>query len=88
MPNGKPGDHPYTDIVVHRKRVYSEAADDLVRRIASLASQNEREQLAEMLLRDYNEFCNPDISKLERLLTDIHEKLISDARKRGWEVSE
>ena len=77
-----------TPILCAPKRVYSEAADALVCRIASLASQNEREQLAEMLLRDYNEFCNPDIPKLERLLTDIHEKLISDARKRGWEVSE
>ena len=36
MANGKPGDHPYTDIVVHGRRVYSELADDLVRRIADL----------------------------------------------------
>jgi hypothetical protein len=86
MPNGKPGDHPYTDIVVHDRRVYSETADDLVRRIAGLASQSERDRLAELLLRDYNEFGHPDVPKLERLLTEIYAKLISDGKERGWEI--
>ena len=88
MPNGKPGDHPYTDIVVHARGVYSEAVDDLVRRIARLASQSERDQLAEVLLNDYNDFNNPDIAKLERLLIGIHEKLLSSAKERGWEAKE
>src|SRR5262249_34241196 len=48
----------------------------------------ERHRLAELLLSDYNEFCKPDISKLERLLTEIHERLLSTARERGWEVDE
>jgi hypothetical protein len=65
MPNGKPGDHPYTDIVVHGRRVYSEAVDELVRHIAPLASQSERDQLAEVLLNDYDDFNNPDSAKLE-----------------------
>lgn len=36
MPNGKPGDHPLTDICVHGRRTFSEEADHLVREIVSL----------------------------------------------------
>ena len=88
MPNGNPGDHPYTDIVVHGLRVYSEAADDLVKRIARLASQAERDHLAELLFLDYNEFDRPDVSRLERLLEGIYGKLVSNAKERGWELDE
>jgi hypothetical protein len=30
MPNGKPGDHPLTDIVVHRQAVFGEPIDALI----------------------------------------------------------
>jgi hypothetical protein len=36
MPNGRPGDYPYTDIVHHGEAVYSGAVDDLVRKVAEL----------------------------------------------------
>jgi hypothetical protein len=32
MPNGKPGDHPLTDILVHKLKVYGREADDLIRK--------------------------------------------------------
>ncbi len=34
MPNGKPGDHPYTDIVTHGLEVFTEEVDALVRELA------------------------------------------------------
>jgi hypothetical protein len=34
MPNGKPGDHPLTDIVVHRMTVFGPVIDDLVRELS------------------------------------------------------
>lgn len=34
MPNGKPDDHPLTDILVHKLNVYGPEADDLIRKIA------------------------------------------------------
>jgi hypothetical protein len=34
MPNEKPGDHPLTDILVHKLNVYGPEADDLIRKIA------------------------------------------------------
>ena len=36
MPNGRPGDHPVTDIVVHGFDKFSPRVDDLVREIARL----------------------------------------------------
>jgi predicted house-cleaning noncanonical NTP pyrophosphatase (MazG superfamily) len=51
MPNGKIGDHPYTDIVVHDREIYSALARSLVREIASVADEKTRRELADMLLR-------------------------------------
>jgi hypothetical protein len=83
MPNGKPGDHPITDILVHHRRVYSETADALVREIAALGGENE---IAEMLYAEYNEYSRPDVPKLERVLTEIRDRRLRDARERGRET--
>lgn len=85
MPNGKIGDHPLTDIVIHNQRVYSEAADSLVRKIAALGGRGEIE---DKLLLEYSELSSPDIPKLERELQLIYERLASEARRRGWESTE
>jgi len=44
MPNGKPGDHPLTDILVHRLRTYGYEADELVRKIAEISSRRELDE--------------------------------------------
>jgi len=38
MPNGRPGDHPLTDITVHKILTYSRRADSLVRRLHKVVS--------------------------------------------------
>ena len=86
MPNGKPGDHPFTDIVNHGLDVYSSQVAKRVREIAKLASDQERRKLSDLLYQEYSEYSNPDIEELERVLTDLHDKLLRDARERGWEV--
>ncbi len=86
MPNGKPGDHPFTDIVNHGLDVYSSQVAKLVREIAKLASDQERRKLSDLLYQQYNEYSNPDVEELERVLTDLRDKLLRDARERGWEV--
>ena len=83
MPNGKPGDHPITDILVHHRRVYSKTADALVREIADLGGKDE---IADMLLTEYNEYSKPDVPKLERVLTEIRDRRLRDAREGGWDV--
>ncbi len=83
MANGKLGDHPYTDIVNYGCRVYSDHVDALVREIHNLGGG---ERIASILLSDFNERSNPDISRLERLLTNIRDELLAQAKERGWEV--
>lgn len=83
MPNGKPGDHPYTDIVVHKRDVYSKRAAELVREIASLSDEKGKSQLADMLSREYDDFGKPDVSKLERVLTEMRDNLRAQAKFRG-----
>ena len=36
MPNGKPGDHPYTDILNFGSSEYGEAVDSLVKKLAAM----------------------------------------------------
>ena len=57
MPNGKPGDHPVTDICVHRIRTYTEEIDDLIRELVKHGHGDaiERELFAFSALPDENE---------------------------------
>ena len=84
MPNGKPGDHPLTDIVVHGLRVYSEVADSLVRQIVELGG---RDEIENMLFLEYNVWERPDVPRLERVLTEIHERLRRRAGGRGSDAT-
>ena len=49
MPNGKPGDHPLTDIVIHRMTMFGDEIDDKVRRVDAIASKELRDVLATIL---------------------------------------
>jgi hypothetical protein len=80
MPNGKPGDHPLPDITIHNQRVYSERADGLIREIVRLGGRREIEN---MLFLDYNTWDNPDVPKLEGVLTAIYERLIANSTPRA-----
>jgi hypothetical protein len=73
MPNGKIGDHPYTDIVLHGRRVYSERADALVREIDQLGG---REEVADLLWREFDNYKNPDVKRLELVLAQIRDRLL------------
>ncbi len=86
MPNGKPGDNPYTDIVVHGRDVYSPSIATLVREISGLASDTETRDLAERLFFEFNEFSDPDLERLERLLVEMRNRLLRQAKERGFEV--
>ena len=41
MPNGRPGDHPLTDLLKHGQSVYGARADQCIREIASLSTGHE-----------------------------------------------
>ncbi|MGH9258910.1 MAG: hypothetical protein ACRD08_03275 [Acidimicrobiales bacterium] len=82
MPNGKPGDHPITDTLIHNLAVYSPTADGLIREIVGLGGRREIDHL---LLQRYDKIMNPDVAELERVLTGIRDRLRGDAKERGWE---
>jgi hypothetical protein len=86
MPNGSPGDGPYTDIVVHGIDVYSSRASALVREIATLADDRTRRVTLELLFARYNPMLHPDVPALERELAQLRDSLLQDARDRGFEV--
>jgi hypothetical protein len=85
MANGKIGDHPLTDILIHHRRVYSERADALIRAIVALGG---RDEISDLLVLEYNPFAGPDVARLEKVLTEIHDRLAREARERGWELKE
>jgi hypothetical protein len=49
MPNGKPGDHPLTDIVVYQAKVFGDEIDGKIRRIHERASPEIKSFLAALL---------------------------------------
>jgi hypothetical protein len=86
MPNGKPGDHPLTDIMIHDRKIYSPVARDLIRQIAALADEKTRRELGDLLLTKYNEYYKPNIPELEAYLTGLRDTLQKDAKSRGLET--
>lgn len=61
-----------------------ERAADLVREIASLSGENGRTSLADLLWREYDEFRQPDVAKLERVLTEMRDNLQAKAKGRDF----
>jgi hypothetical protein len=81
MPNGKPGDHPLTDILVHKLKVYGLEADDLIRKIAELCS---RQELDEWWEREIG--WSHDVHSVVRKAQVRFEELLQRAEQGGWET--
>ena len=81
MPNGKPGDHPLTDILVHKIKVYGREADEVIREIAKLCSFQE---LDEWWQREIG--WSPErrsiVSKARTRLEELRQR----AKQGGWET--
>lgn len=79
MPNGSAGDHPITDIVHHQQPTWSPKADRLVQAIVDLGGRDAIEAL-------FNVWAPPPVAEIEQLLEGLHQRVLEDARSRGWEV--
>ncbi|MBN1780087.1 hypothetical protein JW948_03110 [bacterium] len=81
MPNGKPGDHPRTDLIIHNMKVYGEPTDSILRKLIGHMGQHK-----------FDEWFNPIWPKSpEDIAREAGEKLEtveSDARSRGFEIDE
>ena len=73
MPNGKPRDHPLTDILVHGLRVFSRRADRLIKEIVALGGQAAIE-------RAFDLFAPPPKREFEQRLTVMRDRLKTERR--------
>ena len=80
MPNGKPGDHPITDVMIHNSVVFSEPWDSELRKIVDLLGYEGTHEW-------FNAHC---WSKPEREVRLAISRKLADLRKeavdRCWET--
>ena len=81
MPNGKPGDHPLTDILLHSHETYGSEADELIRRIAELSSRRELDEWWEA-----NVGWSADKQHALQQARSRHAQLLKRAQDHGWET--
>lgn len=78
MPNGKPGDHPITDICLHGKDYFSPEVADLIRKIDKLGSSKEMERLVmDNFMREESEI------DLENMKAQLEAILAREASRRS-----
>ena len=82
MPNGKHGDHPLTDILIHHAKVYGQAADDLIRKIAALSSRRELDQWWEREIG-----WTPEPSSVLAKAQTYYAELLKRAKVSGWDAT-
>jgi hypothetical protein len=78
MPNGKVGDHPLTDILIHKLPVFSREIDGLIVEIDRLGGRK--------ILDRINWFSPPPLSQLTEWLQTSLEDLRKLRREQGWEL--
>jgi hypothetical protein len=81
MPNGKPGDHPLTDILVHEIETYGFETDDLIRKVSKLCSRAEFDIWWELEIS----WSQVNASRLEKAKTKFAE-VSKRAKESGWEI--
>lgn len=79
MPNGKPGDHPLTDVLVHGLEVFGPRADALIREIVSLDGRSVLERNVDLdqadLRSPHPDRPSPSLQNLEHRLTLFRDAL-------------
>lgn len=82
MPNGKPEDHPLTDIFIHNRYVeYGEEASLLIKRIGELSSKRELDEWWEKEI-GWNGTPKIALRKAKARVQELEKR----ARESGWEL--
>jgi hypothetical protein len=76
--NGKPGDHPITDLMIHRVALFGEPLDTQLRQLGELMSYDR-------LCDWYQHHWSTPAHELQPLVAAKLEKLRRDAQERGWD---
>lgn len=93
MPNGKPGDHPVTDVLVHGREAISPRTTELIRSLSVIGGRDALRRFElDLLALDgdvVQGIADPfAIAAMESRLAAELERLRADAIARGWEVDE
>jgi hypothetical protein len=81
MANGKHGDHPLTDILIHKMEVYGNDADEIIRKISELSSHAE---LSDWWQKEIGWNCDKaTVLKKAKVKFD---ELVQRAKSGGWEM--
>jgi hypothetical protein len=80
MPNGKPGDHPITDLMIHHLSVYGEPLDTELRQLGELMLYH---RLCDWF--EQGQYWTTAKEELEPIVAAKLETLKRDAQERGWE---
>jgi hypothetical protein len=86
MPNGKPGDHPITDILVHRLHPFGGGIEEEIENIANEFGEKGMRKLDALVFspafKDAEARINEQRRILRDLLTDGWNQLILERRRR------
>ena len=76
MPNGRPGDNPYTDIVVHKRTFYGTPIDELLRKLdATKGFGPYRDEVFRLVWDGAVESDPTTVDDIERRLREIEAEL-------------
>jgi len=78
MPNGRPGDHPLTDILSYGSSNYPEDINALVKHLAQMPRfASVRDRVANILWEDWPAWQNvkPDFAKVRAALLEVQREL-------------
>jgi len=79
--NGKPGDHPLNDILMHRLEIYGTEVDELIREISELSSRRELYEWWEEEIKG-----SSDRELVQRKAEARYAELMQRSRSSGWEA--
>jgi hypothetical protein len=79
MAGEKPGEHPLSDILIHRREVYGPDVDELIRGISEFSSKYE---LYEWWNREIN--WSTDRAEVERKAEARFQELFQRSNMSGW----
>ena len=79
MPNGKHGDHPFTDILIHGSSEYGEPVDSLVKKLEKQANwELIKESVSELLWRNSPMSANNPNERISYVVSELRSLIVEE----------
>ena len=73
MPNGRPGDHPYTDIVIHGHTMFSSKVTEIVEAVDDVGPRSAKQEVRTLLWITPKNSSDEEVKRLEEALERIRQ---------------